>query len=219
MRGNYRCLVVAPSLRERSEDFFRLFWQWSDQHDHLAAFHFRKVLYAACLFGVFGDTLQQFAAKVLVRHFATPETQSNFYFVAVLKELEDITHLNFVIVRVRVRAELDLFDLDDFLLFAGLGLALLGLVFELAKVHNLANRRVCVWRNLNKIQPGFFGQNHGAGGRYNAAIFAIGANQADFRGADVLVDARASVTLWRRIVGSASDDGRPLIVVEFQSVK
>ncbi len=154
--------------------------QWSDQHDHLAAFHLGEVFDLASLFGVFGDTFQQFAAQFLVRHFAAPETQGDLHLVAVFQKLEDVAHLDFVVVGVRVGTELDFLDLDDLLLLAGLGFLLLSLVLELAIVHDLANRRVGVWRNFHQIQPGFFGHFHGACGGNNANIFAVGADQADF---------------------------------------
>ena len=157
-----------------------LFRQRPDQHDHLAAFHLGEVLHAACVFGVFGDTLQQLAAQVLVRHFAAPETQGDFDLVAVLKKLEDIAHLDFIVVRIRVRTELDLFDLDDLLRLAGFGFAFLRFVFEFAEIHDLADGRIGVWRNFHQIKPGLFGHFHSARRRNNADILAISANQANF---------------------------------------
>ena len=117
-----------------------------------------------------------------------------------------------IVVRIRIRAELDLFDLNDLLLFAGLGLTLLRLIFELAKVHDLAHGRIGIGRNFNKVQPGLFGHLHGARGRDHAGVFTIGANQANFCGTDVFVYARARIPGGRRVMWSASDGGRPLVI-------
>ena len=95
-----------------------------------------------------------------MRHFAATETQGDLYLVAVFQKLEHAAHLDFVIVGIGVRAELDFLDLDDLLLLACFGFFFLGLVFELAKVHDLADRRNGIRRNLYQIKPGLFGHLH-----------------------------------------------------------
>ena len=104
---------------------------------------------------------------------------------------------------VGARTHLDLFDLDGLLFLAGFGLALLRLVFELAEVHDLADGRVGVWRNLYQIESGFFGHDHGAFGRNDACILAVCSDQSDFRAANAVVDAWSGVALWWRIMRSA----------------
>ena len=163
-------------------------------------------------FGVGSNAFQQLAAKVKVRHLTTAETQSDFHFISVFQELIDVAHLHFIVIRIRVWTELDLFDLDDLLLFARFGFALLRLVFEFAEIHDLTHGRVGVRRDFDKVETSLFGHLHGARWRYNADVFAICANQANFVRADIFIDARAGVTLRRCVMGSASDDDRPLIV-------
>ena len=162
--------------------------------------------------GVLGHTLKQFTAQILVRHLAATEAQGDLYLVAIFQKLENIAHLDIIVVRIRIWTELDLFDLNDLLLLAGFGFALLRLVFELAEIHDLADGWIGIWRNLNQIKTRFLGHVHGTGRGDYADVFAVGTNQADFRGADVVIDARAGVSLGRRVMGSASDGGRPLIV-------
>jgi hypothetical protein len=48
----------------------------------------------------------------------------------------------------------------------------------------------------------------------HADVFTFGANQADFRCADFFVDARASVSLGRRIMRSAGYDSVPSVVAK-----
>jgi len=47
-------------------------------------------------------------------------------------------------------------------------------------------------------------------------IFTICANQADFGGTDLVIDARAGVSLWRRVVRSAGYWFIPLVMAEFR---
>ena len=196
----------AFCILERGRALFR---QGADQHDHLAALHLREVLDLAVLFYICGYPLEQFAAKVLVCHLTPAKAQGDFHFVAIAQELIDVAHLDLIVAAVRIGAEFDFFDLDDLLFLAGLGLTLLRLVFELAEIHDLAHRRICVWRNFYKVEPCLIGHHHGAGRGHNPFVFAICANQADFGRADVFVYALAGVTLRRCVMGSASDDGRP----------
>jgi hypothetical protein len=193
--------------------------QRSDQHNHLPTFHLRKVLNAADILGVLRDPLKQFAAQVLVRHFAPAEPQGDLHLVAILEKFEHVAHLDVVVAGIRIGPELDLFDLDDLLLLARFALAFLLFVFELAKIHDLANRRIGVRRNLNQIETGFVGHFHGSGRGHHTDVFAVGADQADFSGTDFFVDARAGVALRGRIMGSASDGNRPSFVQEYQGGK
>ena len=160
--------------------FKSLVGQGTDDHDHLAAFHLGEVLYPAHFFGVFSHPFEQLTTKVLVRHLAATEAQSDLHLVAAFEELEDVAHFHIVIIGVRVRAELDLFDLDDLLLLAGFALTLLLFVFELAKIHDLAHGRIGVGRDLDQVEPGFFGHFHGARRCHNADVFTVRTDQADF---------------------------------------
>ena len=187
--------------------------QLPDQHDHLAAFHLWEVLDLAVFFDIFCHTLKQLTTQILVCHFAAPEAQGDLHLVAIGKKLEHVAHLDVIVAAIRIGAELDLFDLDDLLLFAGFGFALLRLVFKLAEIHNLAHGRIGIRRDFYKVKPCLVGHFHGAGGCNHACIFAIGADKADFIRADKFIDARAGVSLRRCVMWSASDDGRPLMVI------
>ena len=176
-----------------------------DHHDHLAAFHLGHVLDLADFLDVLGHALQQVAPQVLVRHLAAAEPQRHLHLVARFQEPEHVAHLDVVVVHVGVGPELDLFHLDDLLLLAGFGFAFLRLVLVLAEVHDLADRRRGVGRDLDQVQPGGFGQCHGAFRRHHAHILAFRSNQSNFGCPDPVVDARSGVSGWRGIVGSASD--------------
>jgi hypothetical protein len=48
-------------------------------------------------------------------------------------------------------------------------------------------------------------------------IFAFGANQANFGSTDLVIDARAGISLWRRVVRSAGYGFIPLMIAEFRA--
>jgi len=190
----------------------RLLRHLPDHHDHLAAFHPRHAFDLADVLYVFGHPFQQFAAQINMRHFAAPKPQADFHLVAIGQKLEHIAHFHIIIMGVRIGAELDLFDFDDLLLLAGFGFALLLLVFELAKIHDLAHGRIGVGRDFDQIQTGIISHVHGARRGDNPYVFAVGSDQPDFIGSDAFIYARASVALWRGIVRSAGYNFDPLIV-------
>jgi hypothetical protein len=69
------------------------------------------------------------------------------------------------------------------------GLILLGLlVKKLSVVHDLADRRIGVWRDLNQIQPHFLGPFDSIGGADDSNLFAFFVDQANFRITNEFVD-------------------------------
>ena len=84
------------------------------------------------------DAFQHPHADVLVGHFAAAEAQRHLDLVALLDERLHGAHLHLIVVLIDVRANLDLFDFDDFLLLFGFVLLLLLFVFELAEIQDLA---------------------------------------------------------------------------------
>src|SRR5690606_18801473 len=118
-----------------------------------------------------------------------------------------------VVMRVGAGAELDFLDLDDLLLLARLGLFLLLFVLELAEVHDLADRRHRVGRDLDEVEAKFLGHGHGPARRDHPDVLAVGAVEADRGGAGAFVDAWARIALRRRgVVRSAGYGGVPSVV-------
>ncbi len=183
-----------------------------DHHHHLPAFQLGEGFDLADLGHVGLDPFQKLQSKLLVGHLAAPEAQGDFHLVAFLQELHHRAHLHVIVMRVGAGPELDFLDLDDLLLLAGFRLALLRLVFELAEVHDLADRRDGRRRDFHQVQSGFLGHLHRAGRGHDPDILAIRPDQADFRSADAVVDAGTGFALRRGIVRSAGYGSRPLMV-------
>ncbi len=191
--------------------------KWANHHNHLTALHLGHVFNLAHFLDVLGHAFQQFPAQVLVRHFAAAEAQGNFDLVALFQKLEDVLHLDVIVMGVGVGPEFDLFHLDDFLLLSGFAFALLLFVLVFAKVHDLADRRVRVRRDLDQIEAGISGELHGFGGMNHPDIFTFGANQANFGGTDSVIDARSGISLRGRVVRSAGYGFIPLMIAEFRA--
>lgn len=164
-----------------------------EHHQHLAAFHTGE----SFNLGHFGHIVlhppQQVHAKLLVREFATPETERDFHFVTIFDEALHIAHLHVIIMRVDVGTHLDLLDLLRLLRFArGIGL-FLGFVTILADIKELADRRIGIGRNFNQIEANV--------GRlidcllrvHHAQILAIFVNDADLVGLNEIVVARPAL--------------------------
>ena len=99
-------------------------------------------------------------------------------------------HLHVVIVIVDAGPDLDLLDLDDLLLLAGLVLLLLGLVFELAEIEDLADRRIGIGRDLDQIEAGLGGHVERFARGDDPDHLAVFLDKSDARHGDLGVDAR-----------------------------
>ena len=100
-------------------------------------------------------------------------------------------HLHVIVVIVDGRAHLDLLDLDDLLLLAGLGSLLLLLVFVFAIVHQLADWRLGVGRDFDDVESFFLAQRERLIQADLAILVAVVADQENGLGGDFVVDARA----------------------------
>jgi len=123
-----------------------------------------------------------------MRHLPAPKTQGDLDLVALLEEAVDRSHLHVVVVRIDVRPHLDLFDLDSALLLARLGGLFLRLVFVLAVIEDLTDRRLGVGCDLNQVETGLGGARESLGDGDLADIVAGGVDELDFWSVDALVD-------------------------------
>ena len=62
---------------------------------------------------------------------------------------------------INIRTQLDLFDFDDLLLFAGFVCAFLRFIFEFAIIQYFTDRRVGVGLNLDQIKTKILGFTNG----------------------------------------------------------
>ena len=115
-----------------------------------------------------------------MRHFTTTETQRDFRLVAFLEKARQVAQLDLVVTLVSTRPELDLFDDDLFLLELGLVPLLALAVFELAVIHDAANRRHRRRRNLNQIKFSRLRLRNCRSNGDDTNLLAVRSDQPDF---------------------------------------
>src|SRR5258708_31359767 len=159
-------------------------------HDHLAAFHARELLDLGDRVEIVLDPHQHVHAEILVRQLAAAEAHGDLHLIAFADETDHAAHLDVVIVLIDAGAQLDLLDLDDLLLLARLVLLFLLLVFVLAVIEDLADRRIGARRDLDEVEAGLIG--HGecvvpADYPHHASLLI---DEADAWYGDFFIDAR-----------------------------
>jgi len=125
-----------------------------------------------------------------VRHFAAAIAQRNLDLVAFFEEPLHRAHLHIVIVIVDHRAELDLLDFDGLLPLAGFGGFLLCRILVLPVVHNFADGRADIRRDLDQIHAGFLSHADCHNCLDGAFVVTGRVDQLDLRIADIIIDAR-----------------------------
>src|SRR6186713_91580 len=120
---------------------------------HLVAFLSRR-RFGQCDFGQFPQQpLENAPPDLRVRHLATAEEDRRLDLVTFTQEALDVLLLELVVVLIDFRSELDLLDLDHFLMLLGLARSFLLLVLILPEVHDPAHRRHCGRRDLDEVEP------------------------------------------------------------------
>ena len=85
-------------------------------------------------------------------HFSAPKQHRKLDLMPLLKKLNGLANLNITVMVVDLRPEPDLLQARNMLLLMVLLRLSLLLIQPLAKIHNTANRRLSIRRNLNQIQ-------------------------------------------------------------------
>jgi len=153
-----------------------------------AAKRLRGLLHEAFVLEHFKDTSDHIFAKFLVRVFPSAELQCQLDLRSIAKELPDLAQLVFQVAGIGAGMELDFLDLRYLLSLAGL-LGLYGLLIpKLAVVHDLADWRNGIGRNLDKIQPLLVGHTLRLACRHDTDHLSIGIQDAHLLGANLEVD-------------------------------
>ena len=170
-------------------------------HGHLAAFELWLKLDLHLFVKLLFHPIQHFHAEMLVGHFTAAEAERDLDLVALLKELRDLFGFNLIIVRVDVRAELDLFQFLGLLLLLSSRFFLLRFVTHLAIVDDLTDRDLLVWRDFNEVHTGFAGSVQGSFYGHFTLFFAFFIDQKDACGTNIAIGARAGRfgALWAAV--------------------
>ena len=145
-------------------------------------------------------------AELGVGHLTTTEHDRELDLVALAQEPLDVLHLGRVVVAVDLGPELHLLDDDVRGLLARLLAPLLLLVLPAPVVHDPADRRVGVGRDLDEIQLLLAGDCQRLRQRPHPELFAVCGDQQHFSCADAVVD---PCFVGGCDVGITSHDRRP----------
>ena len=125
-----------------------------------------------------------------MRHFTTSKTEGYLDFITLVKKTPYGFHFGFIVMIVNAWPQLNFFNLNDFLFFAGLGRFLLFKKAESSVIQNFTDWWRGVRDNLDEIQSSLFRQIYRIRKRNNASICACIINQLDFSDAtDISVGA------------------------------
>jgi len=133
------------------------------------------------------EAVDDLVPEVAVGHLAALEAERRLDLVAFAEEADSLIFLRLVVVLVDGDGELNLFNGDDLLLFAGGAVAFVFLVEELAVILDLADGRDGIGRDLDEVERTLTGHLKGLEGGHDAELFAVLVDDADFAGADTFV--------------------------------
>lgn len=101
--------------------------------------------------------------------------------------------LRLVVMIVRLGTELDFLDLNYGLVLFRLLLALFLLILELAVIHDLANGRIGIGSDLDKVKTFFLGNTKSFASVQNAQLFTVVVNNPYLRNSDPFVASNAVI--------------------------
>ncbi len=121
-----------------------------------------------------------------VSHLPTPEDAYYLNLVAFLQELAAVRKAVGEIVIGNGGPHAHLLESGGALL-AAFAVLLALLILELAKVHDLADGRSCVGRDLDKVESRILGEALRLIGSHNSVLFTLLVNQTYFGDADAMI--------------------------------
>ena len=157
------------------------------ENGHHAAFQLGGLV-QTCGFGaLLCEPVQQVLTDLSMGHLSAAEANGDLDTVAISDELLGILELGVEIADIDARRHANLLDLHHVLVLLCFLLLLALLETELAVVHQLANGRDSLGRDLDKIQTLFIGDLQRLIGGHDAHLFTFGTNQADLLVVDILI--------------------------------
>ncbi len=126
-------------------------------------------------------------ADLFVRDRTAFKSDRRFNFVSFFKELTSIAKFRIEIMVIDRRAQANLFQIDDLLIFTGFFLFLLLFELKLSVVHDTGNGWFCSWSNENKIKIDAFCDFKGFVLGFDSKLFTILIDQTHFTGTNRFV--------------------------------
>ena len=176
----------------------------SEDYEHLVSFHSGSRLDFADVRKVSLQSFEDARAELTVRHLASAKPDGGFHFVAILEPLAGMLHAVIVIVIVGAGPELHFLDRDRDLLLLGFVRFLFGLVLELAKIDDPANRRIGVRSNFYEVQPLVASGADGVAHVHHTQLLSFLADDPNFGHSNSFIDTdRRHTPVIRTLTASA----------------
>jgi hypothetical protein len=121
-------------------------------------------------------------------NFPAAKEDGNFDPVSFAEKALDMAKLKLEIMFLRAGSYLDLFHMDDGLMFPGLLDPFVLLVLVLPVIHDPANWRLRIGSHLHQVQSSFLGEFHGLFQRQDPKLFAVSIDDPNFWSLDVPID-------------------------------
>src|SRR3954447_23878124 len=159
-----------------------------DHHHHVSAVLLRNRVDDGQPLQVDDQAVEDLAPELRVRHLPPAEHDRHLHPRSRPQEPLDVPFLRGVVVRVDLRAELDLLDLDPRLLLAGFLLPDVPLVLELAVVHDPSHGRSRLRGDLHEIQIELLRAPERILRGHDPDLGTVGPDESDLWGPDPVVD-------------------------------
>lgn len=159
------------------------------QHLQRTPFRARFLFHFCDILRVFNDTIKNCRTTIFMDNFTATEKHCHLTTIPAFNEAADMPHLGFIIMVIRLGANLDFLDLHNCLPFSGFLLFLLLLVFELPEIHDTANGRISSRSDFHEIHPGLMGGSNGIVAGHNPQLFPFSTDHPHFTGTDQFIAA------------------------------
>src|ERR1700722_7572018 len=196
-------LSACRSRTDRRRGGARAFFR-GEQGQQNIRFHARPEFHLRVVGDVHQQTIHLGAAHILVRHFAAAMKNHRLHFVTVTQEPNDLILSHLIIVLGGRRTELHFLDVRTLLVLLRLVRLLALLVQELSVIHQLANRRHGIGRDLDNVQSGLSRCFHCIEQGHHPQLIPCIVNHANFASADALVHSKTTTAFcWYKSTSGA----------------
>lgn len=138
------------------------------------------LFHRACLGTTFAKSNQKLLTDFGMCHLTAAEAHSDLHTVAFLEELDRVTHFGIEVVGVDAGGHTNLLDLDNTLVFLCFLFTFELVEAELSVVHDLADRRNGVRRDLDEVKLLFLSHLQSCSGRNDSEHCAVRTDQTNF---------------------------------------
>lgn len=170
------------------------------RHDqgHVPAIHSDSLIDLRLIGESFNNSLKQFPTDFLVCHFAATEDDAELHFVSFGKELACVARLEVDVVRIRSRVKSHLLQLLLMLVLSLILFPLLLLVPEFSVINDLANGRIRLRGDLDKIELPLHCQLKGFTRGHDAKLLTLLVDDAQLGRADIAINSGSRLA-WRTL--------------------